>query len=55
LAIALRVEAPILVADEVIEQSKPAEVQAELKHSSKQGDKWKGLLEELDEKDFGNT
>jgi bifunctional DNase/RNase len=55
LALALRVGAPILVADEVIEQSKPAEVQAGLKHSSKQGDKWKELLETLDEKDFGNT
>jgi len=55
LALALRLGAPILVADEVIEQSQPAEVQAEFKHSSEQGDKWKELLEKLDAKDFGNT
>lgn len=55
LALSLRVEAPIFVADEVIEKSEQIDLDAEPEDKSDQGKKWQKILENLNPKDFGNT
>jgi bifunctional DNase/RNase len=53
LALSLRVGAPILVAEEVIEKSKQIDLKAEPEEKSEQGRKWQEILEKLDPEDFG--
>jgi bifunctional DNase/RNase len=55
LALSLRVDAPIFVADEVIEKSKHIDLEAEPEHKSEGEKRWKEILEKLDPEDFGNT
>jgi bifunctional DNase/RNase len=55
LALSLRVNAPIFVAEEVIEKSKQEVSQGEAADKSKQGKYWKEILESLDPDDFGNS
>ena len=53
LAISLRVNAPIFVAEEVIKESKEIDLQAEPEDKSDQGKKWQDILESLNPEDFG--
>jgi bifunctional DNase/RNase len=55
LALSLRVNAPIFVAEEVIEKSKQEVSQGEAADKSKKGKYWKEILESLDPDDFGNS
>jgi bifunctional DNase/RNase len=55
LALSLRVDAPIFVADNVIERSTQIELSGEVEDESEKGKKWKEILENLDPEDFGNT
>ena len=55
LALSLRVNAPIFVAEEVIQKSKQEVPQGEATDKSKRGKYWKEILENLDPDDFGNT
>jgi len=55
LALSLRVDAPIFVADEVIEKAKRIELETGPEDTSERRRKWKEILEKLDPKDFGNT
>jgi bifunctional DNase/RNase len=55
LALSLRVEAPIFVADEVIEKSEQIDLETESEDKSEHGKKWQKILENLNPKDFGNT
>ena len=55
LALSLRVNAPIFVADAVIRKSVKIDLKAEPKDKSEQGKKWQEMLEKLDPDDFGNT
>ncbi len=50
-----RGDAPIFVADEVIEKAKHIELEAEPEDKSARGKKWKEILDGLDPEDFGNT
>lgn len=53
LALSLRVDAPIYVAEEVIEKSKQIDLKAEPEDKSEQGKKWQEILESLNPEDFG--
>ncbi len=53
LALSLRVDAPIFVAEEVIKQSKQIDLQADPEDKSEQGKKWQEILEKLNPEDFG--
>ena len=55
LSLALRVDAPIFVAEKVIQQSKQIYLEAEAEDKSEEGKKWQGILEGYDPDDFGNT
>ena len=53
LALSLRVNAPIFVAEEVINQSKQIDLKAEPEDKSEEGKKWQEILEKLNPEDFG--
>lgn len=53
LALSLRVNAPIFVADEVIEQSSQIDLKPEPQDKSKKGKEWQEILENLNPEDFG--
>lgn len=53
LALSLRMDAPIYVAEEVIEKSKQIDLKAEPEDKSEQGKKWQEILENLNPDDFG--
>lgn len=53
LALSLRVDAPIFVAEEVISKSKQIDLTAEPEDKSEQGKKWQEILEKLNTEDFG--
>ena len=53
LALSLRVDAPIFVADEVINRSAQIDLKAEPEDKSEQGKKWQEILEKLNPEDFG--
>jgi len=55
LALALRVGAPILVEEKVIQMSKQVDLEGEPEDKSEQGKKWQEILEKMDPDDFGNT
>jgi bifunctional DNase/RNase len=55
LALSLRVNAPIFVAEEVISKSTQIDLEAEPEDKSEQGKKWQEILEKMNPKDFGNT
>lgn len=53
LALSLRVDAPIFVAEEVIQKSSQIDLKAEPEDKSEQGKKWQDILESLNPEDFG--
>ena len=53
LALALRVNSPIFVADEVINMSSQIDLKAEPEDKSESGKKWQEILEGLNPEDFG--
>jgi len=53
LALALRVNAPIFVAEDVISKSKQIDLTSEPDDTSEQGKKWQEILEKLNPEDFG--
>jgi bifunctional DNase/RNase len=53
LALSLRVDAPIFVAEEVIKKSSQIDLKAEPEDKSEQGKKWQEILEKLNPEDFG--
>jgi bifunctional DNase/RNase len=53
LALSLRVNAPIFVSEEVIQQSKQIDLKAEPEDTTEQGKKWQEILESLNPEDFG--
>jgi bifunctional DNase/RNase len=53
LALSLRMNAPIFVAEEVISKSEQIDLTAEAEDSSEQGKKWQEILEKLNPEDFG--
>jgi bifunctional DNase/RNase len=53
LALSLRVNAPIYVAEEVIQKSSEIDLKAEPEDTSEQGKKWQEILESLNPEDFG--
>lgn len=53
LALSLRVDAPIFVAEEVIQKSSQIDLKAEPQDKSEQGKKWQDILESLNPEDFG--
>jgi len=53
LALSLRVDAPIFVAEEVISKSAQIDLTAEPEDKSEQGKKWQEILEKLNPDDFG--
>ncbi|MFC1883679.1 bifunctional nuclease family protein [Thermodesulfobacteriota bacterium] len=53
LAISLRVNAPIFVAEKVIKQSSQIDLKAEPRDKSEKGKKWQEILEGLNPEDFG--
>jgi len=53
LALSLRVDAPIFVAEEVINKSTQIDLKAEPEDKSEQGKKWQDILEKLNPEDFG--
>lgn len=53
LALSLRMNAPIFVAEEVIKKSKEIDLTVEPEDKSEQGKKWQEILEKLNEEDFG--
>ncbi|MFZ7113144.1 MAG: bifunctional nuclease family protein [Desulfatiglandales bacterium] len=55
LALSLRVQAPIFVADEVISKSTQIDLHAEAEDETEEGKKWQEILEKMDPEDFGNT
>ena len=55
LALSLRVDAPIFVAEEVFEKSYQKDSKAEPVDKSEEGKRWQEILEKLDPDDFGNT
>ena len=55
LALSLRMNAPIFVADEVIRKSQQMPFQVEAEDKSEQGKKWQKVLENLKPEDFENT
>jgi bifunctional DNase/RNase len=55
LALSLRFEAPIFVADKVLKKSMQIDLKGEPEDKSDQGKKWQNILEKMDPEDFGNT
>ena len=55
LAMSLRFEAPIFVADKVLKKSMQIDLKGEPEDKSDQGKKWQKILEKMDPEDFGNT
>jgi bifunctional DNase/RNase len=55
LALSLRFEAPIFVADKVLKKSMQIDLKGEPEDKSDQGKKWQKILEKMDPEDFGNT
>jgi bifunctional DNase/RNase len=53
IALALRFEAPIFVADEIMQKSKMGDGEAEVLDTSEEGKKWADYLESLSPEDFG--
>jgi bifunctional DNase/RNase len=53
LALSLRVDAPIFVAEEVIDMSSQIDLKPEPEDKSEQGKKWQEILEKLNPEDFG--
>jgi uncharacterized protein len=53
LALSLRVNAPIFVAEKVISQSRQIDLTAEAGDKTEQGKKWQEILEKLNPDDFG--
>jgi bifunctional DNase/RNase len=53
IALALRFDAPIYVADEVMQKSKIGDAEAEILDTSEEGKKWADYLESLSPEDFG--
>jgi hypothetical protein len=53
LALSLRVNAPIFVAEDVISKSAQIDLKAEPEDKSEQGKKWQEILEKLNPEDFG--
>ncbi len=53
IALALRYDAPIYVADEVMQNSKMGDGEAEVLDTSEEGKKWADYLEGLSPEDFG--
>jgi bifunctional DNase/RNase len=53
LALSLRVDAPIFVAEDVINKSTQIDLKAEPEDKSEQGKKWHDILEKLNPEDFG--
>jgi bifunctional DNase/RNase len=53
LALSLRTDAPIFVAEEVIKKSSQIDLKAEPEDKSEQGKKWQEILEKLSPDDFG--
>ena len=53
LALSLRMDAPIFVAEEVITKSAQIDLKAEPEDKTEQGKKWQEVLEKLDPEDFG--
>lgn len=53
LALSLRMDAPIFVAEEVISKSKQIDLTSEPDDTSEQGKKWQEILEKLNPEDFG--
>jgi bifunctional DNase/RNase len=53
LAISLRVNAPIFVAEDVIKQSSQIDLKSEPQDKSEKGKKWQEILENLNPEDFG--
>ncbi len=53
LALSLRVDAPIFVAEEVIQKSAQIDLKAEAEDKTEQGKKWQEILEKLNPEDFG--
>lgn len=55
LALSLRVDAPIFVSEQVINESRQIDLKVEPEDKSEQGKKWQKILEKMDPDDFGNT
>lgn len=53
LALSLRMNAPIFVAEEVISKSKQIDLTSDPEDTSEQGKKWQEILEKLNPEDFG--
>jgi len=53
IALALRFDAPIFVADEIMQKSKMGNGEAEVLDTSEEGKKWADYLESLSPEDFG--
>jgi bifunctional DNase/RNase len=53
LALSLRMDAPIFVAEEVISKSKQIDLTSDPEDTSEQGKKWQEILEKLNPEDFG--
>jgi hypothetical protein len=53
IALALRFDAPIFVADEIMKKSKMGDGEAEILDTSEEGKKWADYLESLSPEDFG--
>ncbi len=53
LALSLRVNAPVFVAEEVIDRSSQIDLKAEPEDKSEKGKKWQEILESLNPEDFG--
>jgi bifunctional DNase/RNase len=53
LALSLRVDAPIFVAEDVINKSTQIDLKAEPEDKTEQGKKWQDILEKLNPEDFG--
>ncbi|MCK5343499.1 MAG: bifunctional nuclease family protein [Candidatus Heimdallarchaeota archaeon] len=52
-ALALRVKAPIFVAEEIINKSKEIDLKPQAEDKSEEGKKWEKILEGLNAEDFG--
>jgi bifunctional DNase/RNase len=55
LAISLRTNAPVFVAEEVMKRSAQVDFKLEPEDKSEEGMKWLKILEDMDDEDFGNT
>ncbi|MCF8084015.1 MAG: bifunctional nuclease family protein [Deltaproteobacteria bacterium] len=53
IALSLRLDAPIFVADKVISESSQINLKAEPEDKSEKGKKWQDILENLNPEDFG--